>query len=96
MSDTKIRLEVIRNRINEIDEQIIELMAERTHFAKEIALLKKALDMPIYNNKREQEIYEKTRKLCEKYDFDHNVALQIMDILIKHNKELQMKEFNKL
>ena len=95
MSNPKDRLKAIRNRINEIDEQLIALMAERTQFAGDIARLKMALDIPINDEKREQEIQEKTRKLCEKYDFNPDLALKILNILMEYNKEMQMKELKK-
>ena len=96
MSNPKDSLNAIRNRINEIDEQLIALMAERTQFAGEIARLKMALDMPINDEKREREIQEKTRKLCEKYNFNPDLALKILNLLIDYNKEIQMKELKKL
>ncbi|WP_421077265.1 chorismate mutase [Methanothermococcus sp. Ax23] len=95
MSNPKDSLNAIRNRINEIDEQLIALMAERTQFAGEIARLKMALDMPINDEKREREIQEKTRKLCEKYNFNPDLALKILNLLIDYNKEIQMKELKK-
>ena len=95
MSNPKDSLNAIRNRINEIDEQLIALMAERTQFAGEIARLKMALDMPINDEKREREIQEKTRKLCEKYNFNPDLALKILNILIDYNKEIQKKELEK-
>ena len=90
MSNPKDSLNAIRNRINEIDEQLIALMAERTQFAGEIPRLKMALDMPINDEKREREIQEKTRKLCEKYNFNPDLALKILNLLIDYNKEIQM------
>ncbi|WP_292461011.1 chorismate mutase [Methanothermococcus sp.] len=95
MANPRDSLNAIRNRINEIDEQLIALMAERTQFAGEIARLKIALDMPINDKKREKEIQEKTRKLCEKYNFNPDLALKILNILIDYNKEIQMKELKK-
>ncbi|AEH07235.1 chorismate mutase [Methanothermococcus okinawensis] len=93
MSNPKAKLNAIRCRINEIDEQLIALMAERTQFAGEIARLKMALDMPINDEKREREIQEKTRKLCEKYNnFNPDLALKILKLLMDYNKEIQMKE----
>jgi len=45
--------------------------------------------------KKEREIQEKTRKLCEKYNFNPDLALKILNLLIDYNKEIQMKELKK-
>jgi chorismate mutase len=95
MSNPKERLSAIRNRINEIDEQMIILMAERAQFAGDIARLKMELNMPINDEKREQEIQKKIVELCKKHNFDSDLALKILNILIEYNKEMQMKELEK-
>ncbi|AEF96858.1 chorismate mutase [Methanotorris igneus] len=95
MNDAKTQLEAIRKRIDEIDEELIKLMAERTNFAKDIAMLKKALNMPINDSKREKEVYEKTRKLCNKYNFDEEIGVKIIKILVEHNKAIQSKYLKK-
>jgi len=83
------RLEEIRKRINEIDEQLIELIAERTSFAPEIATLKKSLGTCVFDPKREESICEKTRLMCEKHHIESEVALKVMKILMDYNKEVQ-------
>jgi chorismate mutase len=89
MTNPKERLNTIRNRINEIDEQLIKLMAERTQFAGEIASLKSELNMPINDEDRELHIKETIKTLCSKYGFDSNLSLEILTLLMNHSKELQ-------
>ncbi|EHP86456.1 chorismate mutase [Methanotorris formicicus] len=91
MNDAKTQLEAIRKRIDEIDEELIKLMAKRTNFARDIAMLKKSLNLPINDSEREKEVYEKTRKLCNKYKFDEEIGVKIIKILIEHNKDIQSK-----
>jgi chorismate mutase len=93
---SKKRLQTVRNSINEIDEKIIELMAKRTQLAPEIATLKFSLDMDIMDSSREKDVYAKTREISEKYGFDSEIAVKVMKILIEQNKELQIKQFEKL
>ncbi len=95
MSNPKEKLNAIRTRINEIDEQLIILMAERCQFAEEIARLKMELDMPINDKKRESEIQKKIIELCNKYNFDKDLALKVLNTLIEYNKEMQIKELKK-
>jgi len=91
MNDAKTKLDAIRKRIDEIDEELIKLMAERTNFAKDIAMLKKSLNMPINDSEREKEVYEKTRRLCNKYNLNESIGVKIIKILVKHNKDIQSK-----
>jgi len=95
-SSSEKRLEEIRKRISEIDEQLITLIAERTGFAPEIAALKKTLGTSVTDSKREQEICEKTRRLCQEHSVECDVALKIMQILMDYNKEVQADFFRKV
>jgi chorismate mutase len=46
-----------RVRINEVDVRILELLNERTRIVEEIGRAKQELDLPIYEPKREDEVY---------------------------------------
>ncbi|MGH9664680.1 MAG: chorismate mutase [Bryobacteraceae bacterium] len=46
-----------RARINEVDVRILELLNERTRIVEEIGRAKQELDLPIYEPKREDEVY---------------------------------------
>lgn len=46
-----------RKRINEVDVRILELLNERTRIVEEIGRAKQELDLPIYEPKREDEVY---------------------------------------
>ena len=56
----KRRLEALddcRDRIDELDRRILELLNERTRVVEEIGRVKQALGMPIYEPKREDEVF---------------------------------------
>lgn len=50
-------LEACRRRIDELDLRILELLNERTRVVEEIGRAKRVLDLPIYEPKREDEVY---------------------------------------
>lgn len=50
-----------RKKIDEIDRQIVALINQRAHAAREIGKLKNNSDLPIYEPNREQEIFENVR-----------------------------------
>ncbi len=52
-----------RAEIDELDEQIVLLISRRAAAAKAIGLVKKSSAMPIYEPKREQEVFDHVRKM---------------------------------
>lgn len=52
-------LEIIRNKIDEIDEKIQELFLKRMEWVRRVADIKKEKGMPISDQKRETSILEK-------------------------------------
>ena len=46
-----------RTKIDEVDRELVELLNRRAHYVLQIAKLKKALGLPIYEPQREEEIF---------------------------------------
>ncbi len=46
-----------RDRIDAVDCRILDLLNERTSIVKEIGRIKKAAEMPVYEPKREDQVY---------------------------------------
>ena len=80
-----------RNRIDEIDNELFDLISQRTSLAKDIVLAKEYIGMPIYDKTREDAIHEKVKKLCEEKDLDVEIVDQILDMLTILNKNEQKK-----
>ncbi len=55
---TKADLKPLRDRIDEIDRVILQLMNERSRCANVIGHIKKKLDLPVYAPRREEEVIE--------------------------------------
>ncbi len=51
-----------RQKIDELDRQIVKLISERASAAQAIGRLKRATDLPIYEPTREMTIFENVRK----------------------------------
>jgi chorismate mutase-like protein len=54
---SKEKLAECRERINGVDIQILALLNERTRIVEEIGRIKQQLSMPIYEPKREDEVF---------------------------------------
>ena len=51
-------LRVCRDRIDDLDRRILELLNDRTRIVEEIGRIKHQLDLPIYEPKREDEVFD--------------------------------------
>ena len=84
-----IELELMRKKIDEIDDKLLALFKERLEVSKKISLLKKKYKMEIFDPQREQEIIDGcTQNISE----DEKVYVEkflrnLMDI----SKEVQSK-----
>ena len=78
-----------RNRIDEIDNELFDLITQRTSLAKDIALAKDYLGMPVYDKKREDAVHKKIERFAEENGLDIDIINQIVDMLTILNKNEQ-------
>ena len=70
-----MNLETIRNEIDEVDIKLADLLIKRMNCSKEIAIIKKEDNLPIFIPEREKEILEKLKNLDENYgDYLSNIS----------------------
>ena len=87
--EAKILLEESRMRIDEIDNELCDLISERTSLAKGIVFSKQYLGMPIYDESREKVVHEKIEKLAKEKDLDVVIIDQIVNMLTILSKNEQ-------
>ncbi|WP_231483598.1 chorismate mutase [Methanobrevibacter sp. YE315] len=89
-------LEESRNRIDEIDNELFDLISQRTSLATGIVLSKEYLGMPIYDKSREEEIHKKIERLAEENGLDVDITNQIVDMLtiLSKNKQKEILRRN--
>ena len=78
-----------RKRIDEIDNELFDLISQRTSLSKDIALSKEYLQMKKKKKKREEEIHKKIEMLSEKNGLDVDIINQIVDMLTILSKNEQ-------
>ena len=79
-NEAKILLEESRKRIDEIDNALFDLISQRTSLAKDIALSKEYLGMPVYDENREKEVHRKIEKLQYKHDYENLTNWQLNEV----------------
>ena len=87
--EAELLLNESRERIDEIDNELFDLISQRTSLAKDIALCKEYIGMPIYDKSREEAIHEKIEKFSEENGLDVDIVNQIVDMLTILNKNEQ-------
>ena len=87
--DAENLLKESRNRIDEIDNELFNLICQRTSFAVDIALAKEYLGMPIYDKGREDAIHAKIKKLSDENGIDMDIIDQIVNMLTILSKNEQ-------
>ena len=80
-----------RIRIDEIDNELCDLISERTSLARDIVFSKQYLGMPIYDENREKAVHEKIEKLAREKDLDVDIIDQIVNMLTILSKNEQKK-----
>ncbi len=76
-------LEDLRQRLNAIDAELIELMAQRQQIVAEVSAHKISTGTPTRDYAREREVLERVRRHAAKLRFDPDVAEGILRLLIR-------------
>lgn len=81
-------LDIIRQEIDQIDDQIVKLLEERMHLVEGVVAYKKTSGKPILDTKREEVIFEKVKNRVEDKRYQETVVATFSDIL-KRSRDYQ-------
>jgi len=82
-------MQTIRRKIDEIDTQILELLSKRQQLSLEIAEQKKGLNLPLRDDKREQEINERLKTQAAKLNLSSAFIVQLFELIFEESRRLQ-------
>ncbi|WP_306059142.1 chorismate mutase [Natronococcus wangiae] len=82
----EMNLEELREEIQTIDREIVELIAQRTYVADTIAAVKGEKGLPTTDEKQEEQVMERAGRNAEQFDVDANLVKAIFRLLIELNK----------
>ena len=83
-----MNLDIIRQEIDQIDDQIVKLLEERMHLVEGVVAYKKASGKPILDTKREEIIFEKVKNRVEDKRYQKTIVATFSDIL-KRSRDYQ-------
>ena len=81
-------LDIIRQEIDQIDDQIVKLLEERMHLVEDVVAYKKASGKAILDTKREEFIFEKVRSRVGDKRYQETIVATFSDIL-KRSRDYQ-------
>ncbi len=85
-------LDRIRVGIDEVDNGIVELLARRRGLVIELAKIKKTLDVPIYDRKREQALVDRVKKWGAEHKLNEEFVEVVFRLIVMNSKEVQYHE----
>tara|TARA_A100001037_G_scaffold304138_1_gene340019 strand:- start:24364 stop:24630 length:267 start_codon:yes stop_codon:yes gene_type:complete len=85
-------LEEMRSKIEEIDEKIMELIAERMDIAILIANIKERDGLPITDKNQEKKVMQRVSENAEIFGMDKEGVEKIFQMLIELNKNKQRRK----
>ena len=83
-----MNLDIIRQEIDQIDDQIVKLLEERMHLVEGVVAYKKASGKPILDSKREEVIFEKVRGRVSNKNYQETIVATFSDML-KRSRDYQ-------
>ena len=83
-----MNLDIIRQEIDQIDDQIVKLLEERMHLVEGVVPYKKSSGKPILDTKREEVIFEKVKNRVEDKRYQETIVATFSDIL-KRSRDYQ-------
>lgn len=88
--NTKKNLDLgkIREKIDKLDSQLVELLEERLEIVQEVAQFKKQTGKRIFDEEREKEVVQKNLKRVKNKELNHYIELILKDIM-DSSKEYQ-------
>lgn len=89
MPKSEQSLSVFRERIDEIDEQILDLLRERSDVVKGVLMTKIEKKLPIYVAGREQNKIQSFREMAIKRDMDPNWAEDFLRMIMSSSRASQ-------
>jgi chorismate mutase len=84
-------LDELRTEIEDIDREIVELIARRTYVADTIASVKAERDLPTTDESQEERVMERAAENAERFEVDANLVKAVFRLLIELNKAEQRR-----
>ena len=89
-ADTGARIEELRERLDEVDRQLIRILNERARIVQELVAIKAEAGKPLFDPKREEEILQKVAEENEGPIYDSSMR-EIFELILHRIRDLEVQ-----
>jgi chorismate mutase len=82
----------LRDEIEDVDRDMVALIARRTYFGSAVAAVKAERDLPTTDTDREQVVLDRAQANAERFEVEHNLVRAISRLLIELSKVEQQEK----
>lgn len=79
----------LRNKIDDITLQMLNLLKERTEISKQIGDLKKSSGLGVFDEAREEQLRKKVGMLCQQIGLDESLGKKFLNFLLNESIKVQ-------
>ena len=79
----------LRDQIDQIDEQILDLLSRRLALSQHIGVQKEQINKPVIDKHREADLNARLQKLCVKQGLEPVFVLKIWRIILQESYRVQ-------
>ena len=87
---TRDRIEELRSRVDEVDQELIRILNERARIVQEIVSMKKEAGKPLFDPRREEEILQKVAQENEGPIYDTSMR-EIFELILHRIRDLEVQ-----
>jgi|SRR3954454_22392057 chorismate mutase len=89
-ADTQARIEELRDRVDKVDQELIRILNERARIVQEIVVIKAEAGKPLFDPKREEEIFRKVAEENEGPIYDSSMR-EIFELILHRIRDLEVQ-----
>lgn len=86
------RIVALRRKIDDINQRILTLIAQRQEVSVAIGALKASHGLPLFSEDREAELLESFREDAVRMDLDPNYVEELMRVVLEHSRAAQRRK----
>ena len=85
-------IDQLRNKIDEITIQMLNLLKQRTDIAKQIGELKKINGLSVFDEKREEQLRAEVSQICKQIGLEETIGKKFLNFLLNESIKVQTNE----
>ena len=89
-AETQEKVRELRERVDEVDRELIEALSERARIVQEIMVLKAEVGAPVYDPRREEEILQKIVEINSGPIYDSSMR-DIFELILHRIRDLEIQ-----